>query len=551
MARSDDPRLDVRATLLQPRVTYAELGAWVQRSTGVSILVSPTIQERKATVLVENRPVRETMDRVADALFVEWEPADRGGGYTLKLRKDVAAEEAATIAVLNDLRTRSLRSRLDELAGLAGRSPAEIQAMRDGAGEEPGLAASDLRARMDAAARNPAFAALGGVFAALGPAGRSRLSSGGRFFVSDVAGQGVIAMPAASIAGLKAGGLNAGGTMLPGISTGSYSRLPPEGSHIAAMLDGDLASGRVRVVVGFFDAKGSEGGYAMLLDGGQGNALQSARYDTPLSKRMQTWAKEEADVEVWRAAVGPSKRPTDPAPRHALAERLVDLHARTGLPIVADGFREAIWGTGTPGGTTVGEWTDAVNRPEAGRPTHPVLWRASHGWLMARRPFYPERLSAEIPEAVIRRLEAASAKPGGPTLEEAAAFAATLSSDQADHLDESDLVMAAPNAAFANNVAILRAWNALPEALRGRATAPGGLALASSNSAQAALMEALADRCAESGDASLLALLLPGASLSESPRLRSQRMERVTVLTIGYPEKTLAQYDVPLGTTSR
>jgi hypothetical protein len=72
-------------------MTYAEMGAWFGQKTGVPGYVVPAIREWKATVLAEDRPLGEVMDRVAEGLFLEWERTKEG--YTL-VGPDVARDEA-------------------------------------------------------------------------------------------------------------------------------------------------------------------------------------------------------------------------------------------------------------------------------------------------------------------------------------------------------------------------------------------------------------------------------------------------------------------------
>jgi hypothetical protein len=99
-----------------------------------------------------------------------------------------------------------------------------------------------------------------------------------------------------------------------------------------------------------------------------------------------------------------------------LADQLEYLHDRSGVPIIADGYRVFASFDDPIEGGTVGEWLKNayVYDPEKARVC--VFWaiyRTEKGWLMAKDRQYWTHLDNELPERYIRPLEA-KARAGQP-----------------------------------------------------------------------------------------------------------------------------------------
>ncbi len=468
--------------MLAPRLTYAELGAWVQKATGAPVYVAPPIRDRKATVLVEDRPVRETMDRVADALFLVWE-REAGGGYALRLRPEVAEGEKTMVRAEAEARLGALRRQMDALAEFGRYSPertkAEIAEARDEVArlKKAGEPTEEAQERLS---RLSTFDAMGHVRAA--GSLLSQLSAGARGAI--LSGS----TPVASNRGEK-----------------GFLRLPQEAVDALAKNDGAIKpDSRVLFSLRYEPMKGElwlvekpigGGGSATTLGGDLDVEARKRLADEPMTARMRDWAAQDAGLMATKVRPEkPQPEKPGPTPYRALSELLVDLHARTGLPIVADGFRVAVVARHPPEGADVkawlgslGNWTDARFRG------YKPLVRAADGWLQMRMPRYWNQLAREIPESRVLPLEAAARRPGGAKLEDYAAFAGRLTPVEAPWTRGQDLVMEAPNKTLEGNVPFLRLWNALGGGMRGAATSPVGLSARSLSGPQRRLYDACFD----------------------------------------------------------
>ncbi len=511
LVQADDARLSIRATLEAPRLTYTELGAWVQKASGVPILVSPAIRERKATVFVENRPLRETMDRAAEALFLEWQRTK--DGYTLRLAPEIAGEETAMAAISAEESRRALRQRLDDLATFAAlpkdqlkaeedKDDAEAIAMDKETDRAQRMRRAELidRASTLASLRYQGYVrAEGLLLATLTPAQRGSILDGTILYASNHPSAGLLPLPNEAVAALAEnyGQVSADKTVLYSIH---YDSQKGEIAFAHAIPDGNGASG---------------GG--MTDRGDDSVRAREARAASPLGKRLSGWAK--ADPVLMATRLTP-KRAEEPmakrqTPYKTLADLLVDLHARTGLPIVADGFRLALVAKRLPEGNDVAEWRRSLGNAYANGTSaflgYQPLVRAQGGWLMMRHPRYWQQIPREVPEAPIRRLEAAS-RSGRVAFDDVAAFGAAVTAAQEPWLDGDRLVMDAPSAAIAGKVRFLRLWASLPSVLRRTAVTERGLEARSLPSGSYGLfMACLEDRRGSVfGDEKTVPYLLPG-----------------------------------------
>ena len=441
-----DARLAVRASLERPRVTYAEFGAWVQNRTGVPVSVAAAIRGRKATVLVADRPVAETMARFAEAFFLEWERTKTG--LTLRLDPKVAAEEAAANEEAARLRMAAYGRAVEAAMALSALTPEEIEGRTEAANSRY--------------AHDPAALAAGAVLRGLSPAMRESVMAGARAFASNRPGPGMATLD-------RRWGLELAqrfDDMGPAMGGTSEAKRKPANGVFAA-IQGDPAHGRLRVTVSPTSADGET---LMTMNITLGDDALPAP-DGPLDARLRAWAKPDGPSLAVRLRRDPEPVATHASARRTLADLLLSLHRRSGLPIVADGFREAAWGgSGAPDGTDARAWLQAF----AGGPGTPrYAVRATDGWLTMRRARYWERLATEPLEAAVRALERAE-----PTLDALGAFAGTVTPAQELSLGADELVMDVPNEAVEDRLPFLRLWAALSAAERRRAFGEDGLNLA-------------------------------------------------------------------------
>lgn len=467
-----DARLDVRVSFTALHATYAELGAWVQKATGVPVYVVPAIRERKATVLVEDRPVRETMDRIAEALWLEW--ARTKEGYTLRLEPKASADEARYAQAEAGAWRNGLRQTLTTLADIGRIAPDRLQAEYDDAnadanrlgkddtpsGKAAAAAARERADRLRDALYVSGEDAAALLLASVTPERRDAILDGRPLFVSDLKGPNLSPLPPGLTAATKNMNLQADAPLVFGVEY-----LP--------------ATGELQIVHAQPTENGASGGW-LPIKGDASPSYAAALADEPLTKRFQAFvaSPDPKLLATPLAPKDPKPEPARPTPYRSLADALLTLHQRSGLPIVADGYRVALSsGRHTPDGTNVAAWiADLAFGAHGYRGPRPNV-RAADGWLMFRQSQTWKQVGREVPEAPIRVLEAAYRRSGGATLDDYAAFAKGVTPAQEPFLGGADLVMAAPYQALEGNVPFLRLWAALPASLRRQALSPNGLAL--------------------------------------------------------------------------
>jgi hypothetical protein len=211
----------------------------------------------------------------------------------------------------------------------------------------------------------------------------------------------------------------------------------------------------------------------------RGALYRRALAGSPLGKRLKDWAV--ADPKVMETKVAP--RPNTPETRHqtpyrTLSDVLVELHQRSGLPIVADGYRQALVSRRLPDGPTLAKWNTSLNPWSDGRYRgYRPLVRTGGDWLMMRHPQYWQRIAGEVPEGPVRRLEVACKVPGKATIDDFATFASAVTHAQEPYIGPEWLVMETPTSALGGNLNALRLWALLPAVLRRTATSDAGLEL--------------------------------------------------------------------------
>ncbi|RYG24129.1 hypothetical protein EON82_11820, partial [bacterium] len=437
--QAGDPKLDVRVSLNAPRMTYAEMGVWFGQQMGVPVYVVPAIRERKATVLVEDRPLKEIMDRVAEGLFLEWERTK--DGYTLRLGPDVARDEAQMQAAEARAWTAGLRQKMDAMADFSRFSPERVKSeVADARAEWERLSkdpSPEGKAKADAAAarlgRLSSFEAnafqrcAGELLAQVSPARREAILAGSPLYGSDKAGSGFLPLSEAAVAKLSV-----------------YDGERKPGDRLLFSIRFDPAKRQLWLV----SSPSNGGGVAQTMQGSEDPTFQQALSGQALVQRWKSWAV--TDAKLMAMPIARKEMPVEKAgqtPYRALSEILVDLHARTGVPIVADGFRKAIVARHPPQGANLKAWVDSINSWYSDQRFrgYQLRVRATGGWLSLRHYRFWQQVRREVPEGPIRTLEAVARRRYGWTVDDFAAFAGVLTPEQAPWTSASEIVMDAPN----------------------------------------------------------------------------------------------------------
>ena len=510
LTQGPDARLAARATLERPYATLAEIGAWVQERSGVPVYVAPAIRGRKATVLVADRPLHETMDRIAEALFLQWERTK--DGYTLRLAEGVGQEEAR----IADAEARATRQAavdaLDRLAGYARYStPEAIQSALDAAKTEVEVAKRDPseagKAALAAAQRRSSelstysyakhYQAGAALVAGLSPARRAAIVDGQTVYGSTRPIRGFVTVP----------------STVSDLVAAMHGNAQP-GDRTLLSVNYDPTEGALTFAESRWSG-GSGGGSSMQLKSADETSYKAALRDQPLQRRLREWAK--TDLETLATKLAPARPESSeavrPTPYRTLAEILTDLHARTGLPIVADGFRIAVVAKKPPDGATLDLWNRALNPWSDGRfRGYRPVFRAVGGWAMFRHPQYWKMIPREAPESAVAALEAAWRRPQRATLDDYAAFAGRLTPVQALYAGKTSPVMALPGDPLDGSIPFLRLWSALAGGQRRVAATEAGLSVGDMSRDQRTLVDAcfVGKRGTIFEDDATLAFWMPG-----------------------------------------
>lgn len=88
-ALPDDPTLSTPITLAVKGETLADIMDEIEKQAPVSLRVSSYVAEQKATVLVDEKPLREIMDRLALLFKLRWRASESNGKRTYELYQDL------------------------------------------------------------------------------------------------------------------------------------------------------------------------------------------------------------------------------------------------------------------------------------------------------------------------------------------------------------------------------------------------------------------------------------------------------------------------------
>lgn len=405
-----DSLLKMRITIEERYLPVTDFARRLSAKTGQRILVEGRLAPRKLAIFVKDRAVAETMAHAADALEGDWSRTK--DGWRLSPAPETARLEAAAPKLRDAVQRQAFAAWLREAvqpkprasSGLEGRTAALLREIGLEKATEALLAGEPLIATGD---------------------GRGR----------------TIPIP---------------------MEDAFYGANAPSPMNALLVVRRDPSSGRVTQT---FRSLGQVTSNASLsnLD----PMAAQKRVPDEIERRDVEWARSSQE-EVRDAKLRDLPAEIDPYGSNlaSLADLLARLHARSGVPVVAESFRAptAFWGD--PHGATVDE---ALRSVESG----PVLsagvgarflWRGSGGWIIARTPEAWRLRMGEIAEGRIRPLE----KKGVPSLADYASLAGSLTAVQRSELEIFRPLATFPTVALRQGCGGLLVYDALPPAMRSR-----------------------------------------------------------------------------------
>jgi hypothetical protein len=490
LSQHDDSRLSAAVRFDAKYLPLSDFAAEITKSTRVKVEVDRSIADRKVAIFAE-RPLGEIMTRVADALFLEW--VTEGEGYRLRLQEEVAKEEKAMrteeVRVLAD----GLRKSLQALAAI-GRKPLETyrreyaaakaefdestQDKSEKGKQRSAQLAYTLRQRFPYRGQREIWDR-GYALSQLNPAQLEGLVRGEPYFASTQPRLGLGRLDLRSPDLIQEGGAS------PNPRAG--------GLLMAAMFDPGT-----RTLAFRYRTLGESNG--ILGTDRHLNPLEDPAYNQSLTKqplvaRIADWEKgrEKAVLETLLSL--PAETPATPAINAISQSDLLRwIHLKSGVPIVADAFRVAVNYPDFPQNGTIGDALRALT-PKYYAPMIPPVphYRADQGWLMLRHRRSWRRLDAELPERVLRPLEA-KAKASGLTIDDYTNLVASMTPVQAANATRpEDFLVDIPTYAF-RSIDALKLWARLPSGVRTSAQRNGVPLRSFSGPSLTALREYLVSR---------------------------------------------------------
>ncbi len=467
-----DARLEKPVTLRLIMAPLSECMKVMSRATGVPLVVTPNVSDRKLTVVCRDRPAAEAMSMIAKTIFCEW-PGE-SGGYRLEIPREVLTEEsdmlraeAEAIKFRTTLALRQMAAAADiprdRWAGQKQAAQDRVTALERAL--DPKAADYEKRLNELESARFDLGKYEWMDWRSLAEATRNasgvadQLAAGQAIFASTEPGSGLTLPPTAIP------------TIVPHFSAGDSGQVTD-----SPAFHGAFASLRLNPRTGTLEYRlGGTGNTSVTVVQSTSRPLPSSREADSLiesqllMKRMRNWTRV-FDSEILQRKVSDRSRETPNvyAGRvYTMAEQLEHLSGAADLPIVADAFRVEASPQLYMTGNTVDE-TVKLLREETSSGVRNGYFRMEKGWLMFRHPRFWRRLPVEIPEARFSVLE--GAKNLGFT--DYVRFASSLTPPQVEAFRVSPPVFRVSGQPL-DHIDGLRLWGALSQSQQDQAYSSG------------------------------------------------------------------------------
>lgn len=463
----EDARLETRLTLAEPLIPLRELLARIQQETEAPLFAAPEIADDKVCVLVWDKPTHETLMRLAETLRYRWTHTTDGKGYRLSQSPSERQRERELLRLIQQRHERYLTERMRTRIRRA--SQMRYEQWREKEAENIPELAGDYQ---------EAYWGLR-VLSLLPDALWARVWQGERIDLATRPVRNALPLPDAVAAQLRQAfsdeGDRAANPQQDEFMSVSlyYNR---QYKQLLVQLEGVSAhTNRLRIA-------------EFELGWGDWKPFIEAIEAHSLNREWREWASGSLNLE--NVAALRWDEPTLALMRRALEEPLRPLIATAWarkLNLIADTYRlrsyyryDAEYLLDAPAQTPTLPHADAATLPR-------FLWLRIEGdWVLARHKDYPLLRPSEIPEPLLRPLEAAMAERKPLELDDWARLAALLTEPQLDRLRgltrlvygtdaAQELNTPLPTGMLLSTLPALRFWAALSPAQR--QTALNGVAL--------------------------------------------------------------------------
>lgn len=445
LAQGADPALavkvDVRVKIAPIDEAVAELG----RAAHLSLQTSPAIRDLKATILVDKIPVGRVMARLAEVLRLQWKKETVG--YRLVNDPDAASREAAYMKAEADGQRREIELRLKTMAAV-GRIPfglieektalAREAAAKFKTSDEPGFKeASELLGALNSA-QNLDYWLQAKLLSKLSPDGWQRMMNGEPMSASTRPTGAGIALPQEAVNYPQWRGDEGQGMKRTRMDV--FLRLDTDTWDLQTRSDQAGETGEVNGI----SRSGTNNG-----PGGMDWTLHEMAFPKELEAWSQTEFKDPA-AQIRTDPKTPERESEWWSDYRSSADQLEWLHDATGVPIVAMACRVPNRRSSLVFDGTVAQYIKAWRGDGA--------FRMEDGFLMHRPAAFWYVRRHEIPEAILRGLEAKSA----PTIDDYADFVFRVTDRQAALASDSfSYLLRVSPYPLADGVTALRLWGAL------------------------------------------------------------------------------------------
>jgi hypothetical protein len=501
----DDARLSKQISLREEIISLEDLTAKLSKETGIRLSARRRVADRKVTIVFQDRPASEAMQRVTDCMFVAWYKVR--DGYELDLTSEASAAETSTQASEREAARGGLRDAVREIRRLWSLSPdarkSEVGKLELSYANARKAGESLDSPRMQLLNSQISALHMGGFIEVTGPAltaaqlDNRGVPLGTVWFASADVNDPVGQM---QMEGFPTGKRSGGYADAIGIVTYKEQNHELATRLLATPVNG---AGTIQTSVGGWSIPTSNSTKPSELE----RLMES--WQRPLSPEMSAKQLQEPKGEA-----PPSEFCSN---MYGRAQHLADLADRSGVPVVADAFRRSFSQPMRLPGKTVGEWAKAYDKASKARwKGRPDVVREEKGWLLFREDHWWWSLSSEIPESDLAPLEAKAGKSRAPlVLDDYAKFVSRLTPQQISPLERpADVLLRFPIGSLGTASHSMRLFAFCGPDDRGGALSRQGLDLSTASAqAQAVAYEALMRICVDSGDMPFVRAVLRGTDV--------------------------------------